>query len=344
LRRINRRRIAEGLERTGLLSLVLDVRARTPSPWLPVLTYHRFATPQTAGAYDDAVADASPASFDRQMSLLARWFHVVSLEDVLAFRAGKRLPPNPVMVTFDDGYKDGLEVAVPILRKHGVPATFFVATDYIDQRKLFWWDRVHWVVKSSKKESIELSYPSPHRYMLGSDVERFAAAERLVRLIKDEGGMDLERFLDHVSAACDVSLGTLEERRMADDLLMTWDDLRALRDAGMSVQSHSRSHRTLQTVPLERLGEELGGSRETLEHELGDPVLAISYPVGKRLGRAPAIRAAIRAAGYELGFSNASGVNHVWRFDALDARRLALEADLPDAYFLAMLALPALAY
>jgi len=324
--------------------MVLEVRARTPSPWLPVLTYHRFATPHAGGAFDDAVADASPESFERQMSMLARWFHVVSLEDVLAFRAGKRLPPNPVMITFDDGYKDGLEVAVPILQRHGLPATFFVATDYIDQRKLFWWDRVHWIVRSSKRESIELSYPSPRRLVLGSDGERLAAADRLVRLIKDEGGMDLERFLGEVSAACDVSLDSLQERRMADPLLMTWDDLRALRDAGMSVQSHSRSHRTLQTVPLGRLGDELGGSRETLERELGERVRAISYPVGKRLGRAPAIRAAIRKAGYELGFSNASGVNHVWRFDALDARRLSLEVGLSDAHFLAMLALPALAY
>jgi peptidoglycan/xylan/chitin deacetylase (PgdA/CDA1 family) len=309
-----------------------------------VLTYHRFTSPSTAGVFDDAVADATPRTFDRQMALLQRWFTAVSMEDIFAFRAGKRLPPNPVLVTFDDGYKDCSDVALPILKRHGIPATFFVATDYIEQRKLFWWDRIHLVVNSTKKESIELSYPSPRRHDLRTPGERLAVARALIRLIKDEGEMDLQRFLDEVCAACDVSVGPDEERRMADALLMTWDDLRAVRDAGMSVQSHSRSHRTLQTVPLPRLREELGGSREVLERELRDRVRAIAYPVGKRLGRAPEIRAAVSAAGYELGFTNATGVNNVWTFDPLDARRLSLEVDLPEAHFLAMLTIPGLAY
>jgi peptidoglycan/xylan/chitin deacetylase (PgdA/CDA1 family) len=351
---MNRRWIAQELERAGLLSLALGLRTRTPSPWLPVLTYHRFASPHrtgvsgvvpnTTGLLDDGVGDTTPESFDRHLSLLARWFTILDLEDLFSLRAGKLLPPNPVFVTFDDGYKDGFEVALPILRRHGVKATFFVATDYVEQRRLFWWDRIHVVVKSSQKESIELSYPSRHRFDLRTHGERLTAAARLVRLVKDEKELDLERFLDEVSEACCTSIGPDEERRMAEALLMTWDDLRALRDAGMDVQSHTRSHRTLQTVPIARLRDELGGSREVLERELGERVRAVAYPVGKRLGRAPEIRAAVRAAGYELGFSNDSGVNNVWTFDPLDARRLSLDINLPEAQFLAMLAVPWLAY
>ncbi len=338
----------------GLLSLALGLRRRMPSPWLPVLTYHRFASRDgtggfegvrhTTGLLDDGVGDTTPETFDRHLSLLERWFTILELGDLLALRAGKLLPPNPVFVTFDDGYKDGFEVALPILRRHGVKATFFVATDYIEQRRLFWWDRIHLIVKSSRREWIELSYPSRLRFHLRTHGERSIAAARLVRLVKDERELDLERFLDEVSEACGAPIGPDEERRMADDVLMTWDDLRALRDAGMSVQSHTCSHRTLQTVPTARLYDELGGSREVLERELGERVRAVAYPVGKRLGSAPQIRAAVRAAGYELGFSNHSGVNNVWTFDPLDARRLSLDIDLPEAHFLAMLAVPWLAY
>src|SRR5579859_5441981 len=177
---MNRRRIATELDRAGLLSLALWLRTRTPSPWLPVLTYHRFASPRTTGLFDDGVEDTTPEAFDRQLSLLERWFTILELEDLLAFRAGKLLPPNPVFVTFDDGYKDGLDVALPILQRHGVKATFFVATDYIDQRRLFWWDRIHVVVKSSRKESIELTYPSRLRFYLRTQAERLAAAARLI--------------------------------------------------------------------------------------------------------------------------------------------------------------------
>jgi peptidoglycan/xylan/chitin deacetylase (PgdA/CDA1 family) len=189
-----------------------------------------------------------------------------------------------------------------------------------------------------------MSYPSRIRFPLRTNVERLTAAARLIRMVKDERELDLERFLDEVSEACGASIGEDEERKMAEALLLTWDDVRALRDAGMGVQSHTRSHRTLQTVPLARLRDELGGSREVLERELGERVRAVAYPVGKRLGSAPQIRGAVHAAGYELGFSNDSGVNNVWTFDALDVRRLSLDMNLPEAEFLAMLAVPWLAY
>jgi peptidoglycan/xylan/chitin deacetylase (PgdA/CDA1 family) len=278
------------------------------------------------------------------MSLLRRWFNVLPLEDLVAFRAGKPLPPNPVFVTFDDGYKDGFDVALPILRRYGIRATFFVATDYIDQRKLFWWDRIHLVVKSATREVLELSYPSSYRFLLRTAEQRLAAATGLIRVVKDEKGLELERFLDAVSEGCGTPVGRLEEARLADGLLMTWDELRALRDAGMGVQSHTRSHRTLHTVPLAQLRAELGGSREVLEGQLGERVRAIAYPVGERVGKAPEIRAAIHAAGYELGFSSGTGVNDVWSFDPLDARRLSLDVNQSPAQFLATLAIPGFAY
>jgi peptidoglycan/xylan/chitin deacetylase (PgdA/CDA1 family) len=125
---------------------------------------------------------------------------------------------------------------------------------------------------------------------------------------------------------------------------MTWDQVKALRTAGMDVQSHTSTHRVLQTVPEEELLSELGSAREVLEGVLGEPVRAISYPVGKPLRYTPHIRNAVRAAGYELGFSNGTGVNHRWDFDPLDARRISLDVSLSDAFFRAMMALPYLAY
>jgi peptidoglycan/xylan/chitin deacetylase (PgdA/CDA1 family) len=336
--------IARGLDTAGLLSLVLAVRARTRSPWLPVVTYHRVAPRDRSSLFDDGVIDATPEAFDRQLSSLERWFSVLALEDVFAFRKGKPLPKNPVLLTFDDGYKDCFEAALPILQRHGLKATFFVATDFIEERRLFWWDRINLIVKSSHSERVELSYPTALTLPLVTAPERDAAIRRLCRIVKVERSLDLDRFQDGLSAACGVSLDGRHEREMADALLMTWDEVRALHRAGMDVQSHTRSHRTLQTVPVELLAQELGGSREILEHELGAPVRAISYPLGKGVASAPQIRAAVRAAGYELGFSNATGLNSVQGFDPLDARRLALGVELSDAHFLAMLSIPGFSY
>ena len=337
-------RIARKLLQTGLLSSLLALRARLRSPWLPVLTYHRIAKADPATRFDDGVIDATPEMFDRQLSLLRRWFNVLGMEDVFAFRAGKSLPKNPVLITFDDGYKDNFQAALPILQRHGLKATFFVATDYIDQRRLFWWDRLNLLVKSSTKETVELSYPSKLVLSLRTEEARRYAIARFIHIVKVEEALELDRFLDEVTRACGVALADGEERRMADSLLMTWDEVRALRAAGMDVQSHTRSHRTLQTLPLGQLGHELGGSREVLEHALGTRVRALSYPVGRGVAGSPDIRAAVRAAGDELGFSNTTGINNVFRFDPLNARRLGVDVQLSDAQYLAMLALPGFSY
>ena len=144
--------------------------------------------------------------------------------------------------------------------------------------------------------------------------------------------------------AADVGLTREQERSLADALVMTWEQVRALREAGMDVQSHTSTHRVLQTLAPRQLLAELSESRATLEAVLGEPVRAIAYPVGKSLRAVPDIARAVREAGYELGFSNGTGVNWIHAFDALDAKRLSMDRSMPDAFFRAVLAFPFLAY
>lgn len=316
------------------------------APFLTVPSYHRAGAAGVETEYDDGVIDVTPEAFGRQLDFLARHCTVINLEEVLAFvRSGgtRRLPPNPVLVTFDDGYLDNHHVALPALRQRGMSAVFFVATHYVEQRRLFWWDRVNLLVKKTKKEVLELTYPERRSFPLRASGDRARAIGRILRTIKDHYALDLERFLEHVADAADVHLSAEEERRRADDLVMTWDHVRELRRAGMDVQSHTHTHCVLQTLPPTALADELTRSRATLEDVLGEPVRALAYPVGKRLGRTSHIRQAVADAGYEVGFSNCSGVNHAWSFDALDARRMSTDAEMTDGQFRAMIAMPYLA-
>jgi len=161
------------------------------------------------------------------------------------------------------------------------------------------------------------------------------------------------KFLEGIAQAMGVTWTPEIEAGYANGLIMTWDHVRALARAGMDVESHSRHHRVLQTLDEAGLREELTGSREDLEAQLGRPVRAIAYPVGRRLGSgSERIRAAIAAAGYKIGLSNASGVNRIWPgslggmlgFDRYDVRRLSLDRTMSDAMFLTQFALPRLAY
>ncbi len=294
---------------------------------------------------DDGVIDVTPELLEAQLSFVQRWFNPIGIGELLAFALrGERLPNNPVLITFDDGYRDNHDVALPILRRRGIRATFFVATRYIERRCLFWWDRIALALKRSSRERIELDYPTDIVFPLTEVSSRSTAIRRAHRIVKITPKLDLERFVDGVERAAGVALGVEEERLLVAETVMTWEHVVALRRAGMDVHSHTQTHRVLQTLDGSQLASELRGSREALEKVLGEPVRAISYPVGNSVRAAPSIRRAVREAGYDLGFSNGTGVNLVRALDALDVRRLSMDLALGDRFFRANLALPWLGY
>ena len=326
---------------TGATELLLALRRRLPPLWLPVLTFHRITGGGQGYLFDDGVVDSTPEDFLRQMQLVADHFRPVSIEDVRRYLQGGALPKNPLLVTFDDGYLDNHDVALPILRRLGIPAVFFIATHYLEQRKVFWWDRISYIMKLASVRRLELGYPSPMTFELLSADHRARAMRALLQLVKSAYGLDIERLLRELSAAACVTWSEELERRFADELLMTWDQVRDLRAAGMGVQSHTRTHRVLQTLSPDQVRDELAGSRADLETQLGERIFAISYPVGYSIEDRPDLQWAMKAAGYEIGFTNATGAQQTWRSpQPYDIARMGLDAQIPSSVFRAMLAAP----
>ncbi len=336
-----RERLAEILDRIGVAKALLWARRGMPSPWLPVLTYHRIADHEGERRFDRGVIDATPEQFDRQLSVLTQYFTLIGARELADHVVGRAsLPHNALCITFDDGYRDCHDTALPILLRHGARAIFFVATAYTDERRVYWWDQIGYALRNSTRERIDLSYPAAMSLplaALGPD----ATLARLARVVKRHRELDLARFLGELFEACGVDWNRDLERRLSDELVMTWDHVRALAAAGMDVQSHTRTHRVLATLAERDLDLELGGSREELEHNLGQPVFAIAYPVGRRILGSNELVDAVRRAGYEIGFSNASGINSRMRhIDPYDVRRAAMDIGLTDALFRCVLAIP----
>jgi peptidoglycan/xylan/chitin deacetylase (PgdA/CDA1 family) len=342
--RNKRERIASSLSRVGLAGALLALRRRLPAHCLTVLTYHRVNRPEAAGDTDAAVVDATPEQFDEQLAFLAAHFSAVRIADLVRFVDGVgQLPANPLLITFDDAYRDCYTEALPRLLRHGLPATFFVPTAYVSERRLFWWDHIAYLCKHSRRQQLELGYPQRLRLDLRGGPQ--AAIDICLDLVKRHHGLDLSRFLAELERGCGVVLDRARERAMVEAALMTWDQIRALRDAGMDIQSHTRHHRVLQTLPPPQLREELAAGRRDLEAQLGTPVEAIAYPVGAPVTGQAELRAAVAEAGFRLGFSNGTGVSLTWpRPDPLDLRRIALDRDIGGGFFAGLLALPILAW
>jgi peptidoglycan/xylan/chitin deacetylase (PgdA/CDA1 family) len=328
-----RARLAWALGRSGAAQAALSARRRMRRPGpLSALVYHRVAPLPGPGGLDRDLVDATPEEFEGHLALLREWFTPVGLDDVVAARLGRRaLPEDALLITFDDGYKDNHRHALPLLQKAGMRAVFFVATDFVERRRLFWWERVSLLVRRSSRQDLELEYPRP------MTVRRAVAIRALNRVIKDEVDLDLERFLEEVARAAGVDWSEAEERDLADAALMTWEEVAALHRAGMDVASHTRAHRVLATQLGAALDGDLLGSRRALEELTGQRVRALAYPVGRRIDAR--VRAAVVRAGYALGFTAVPGDN---AGDPFDLRRTRVSAGTTPEQLLGMLAFPAL--
>lgn len=337
-------RVAALLDRTGALQTVLQIRRMAPVPTVSIVTYHRIAELAADEPYDPDIVDATPAQFRRQIETLARIGTPIGMTALIRALDGGQLPPNPFMVTFDDGYRSCCDVALPILRTLGVPATFFIATAYAGTRKLYWWEQIAVALHRARGRTATLSYPRPMVIETGNP----RARRLLDSTVKNTCGLDLDRFLRELRAALDVPWSPDIEAELAAPLCMTWHDIHALADEGMDVESHTRTHRVLETLDDHELQDELVTSRLELELALRRPVRALAYPVGRRPpGR---VRRAVARAGYQIGLTNLGGVNRiwptavrVWPINRFDLCRLRTERSLSDAMFLAQIAVPQLA-
>ncbi len=340
--KLSRERVAHWLDRSRAADFILWARSRTRIPILPVLCYHSVGDPGPSYRFDPEVIDVTPEQFRRQLEILAKDCTVIGMDTLCAALHGEKLPPNAVLISFDDGYRSCLDTALPILRDFGFSATFFIATHYVGKRRLYWWDKIHYILKTSALDRITIDYPKPIALELA---DPNAAARELLSLVKSEKGMDLDNFFDGLTRAAQVEWSDELETSLADELIMHWDDVRQLHAAGMDIESHTRTHRVLQTLEPSQLADELTGSRDDIRDEIGQSARTVAYPVGYTIRSLPVIRQAVANAGYEIGFTNASGVNYMWtQIDRFDVRRIAMGRELTPTLFRGQLAVPQLAY
>ncbi len=340
-----RTRVISTLDAVGVLELAMAARKYVRVPFLPIVTYHRLGNPQRdAAELDGNVVDSTVESFERHVALLMRRFTLLGIEDLRRYFTERRpLPKNAALITFDDGYKACYDRALPVLRRAGAKAVFFISTGHISDRKVFWWDRVNYLVKRSTKERIEVEYPTHRVYDLSGD--RSKVIDQMLDVIKETYALDVERYIRELGDKLGVPWTDAEERRIADEVLMTWDQIRELRKAGMDVESHTCTHRVLKTLPLDEVKKELVDSRKVLEEQLGEAIHSVAYPVTLDDEKRTQILGAVREAGYDLGFSTSRGVGGLGaNANPLDIQRFWVDPNFPLSYFRATVAVPHLTY
>jgi peptidoglycan/xylan/chitin deacetylase (PgdA/CDA1 family) len=337
--------LAVAVSRTGIADLLLSANAKLPSSWqrLTVLAWHRVAKDLGPG-FDPGVVDANPEQFDRQVGILKEHFSLIDIGVLLKYREEQLpLPPNPVLLTFDDGYRENVSVVLPILRKHNAKAVFFISTGYMEERKLFAWELIHALIARCRRSDFHITYPAPVHIVLGDDRARLAAARILLQASRTHQSIDWKRFFVELINACEVDWDAQTESAIADELILDWDGVRTLVDAGMDVQSHGHSHNLYPFISEEEVLRDASISRQLLEAHTGLPQVAISYPAGACFASGHPGFAAVAKAGYKLGFACDLAPCRLRSIsDWFRLPRLASEPTMSESQFRGFLALPGL--
>ena len=289
---------ARTLHRAGLLTPLIRVATAVSSrSAFSILPYHRVNDDR------DPFFPAVPtAVFEQQMTHVARTAHVMPLEELVTRQARGALPRNALAITFDDGYRDNLVHAAPILRRLGLPATVFVATGFIGTAETPWWDRLALALKETS--AVTFTAPWGHRFPLDSPAARLNALQTVQEHLK--GLWDDER--QQCLAACLEGLGAPDAARFRN-LMLTWEDVRALGELGIGIGAHTVNHVILSRVSAERARSEILGSREMVEAGCGVVPRAFAYPNGRPADYTEAVLGIVRDAGFTCAVTTRFGLN-----------------------------------
>lgn len=265
-------RVAAGADRFNL-----SRRPRPPGSGrgskFQILVYHRVLPERDPFA----ISPVSVAEFDAQMALLRSRFRAVSLDRLLEELDGGRLQPGTVCVTFDDGYRDNHDHALPVLKRHGIPATVYLATGFIGTRECPWYDKVLGAMRRATAGRLEYGPPELVGRPLADPARRAEAAYRLLEWFKGFPPAERDARIAELARVLQPADGGAGEER----LMLDWNEVRRMHGSGVAFGGHTVTHPILSTVGPGEAEKEIRGSRQAIEEALQAPVRHFAYPNGR---------------------------------------------------------------
>ncbi|HZR46482.1 MAG TPA: polysaccharide deacetylase family protein [Candidatus Manganitrophaceae bacterium] len=294
---------------SGLLDCYIQLRDRCPSQnRLYILGYHAVVenVPRSVGRGMMAPQLISSKVFEKEIEQIGSQFDFLSIDQAVDFIERKiNLRRDSVVITFDDGYQGVYEHAYPILKKKGIPAAVYLCSDYVGTSWLFDHDRLFYLVRKMRLAGLSLR---SIRSETGLDLEMPPeddpplAATRF--LLEKLSSGRLERLIDLLQE----KLGVAGEDFPTEAKILSWEAAKEMSESGVTLGSHTASHRLLSEAEPREILEELRLSKSRLEDRLGKKVDHLAYPDGRYT---PFVIDAARACGYRSACTTQDFINKV---------------------------------
>lgn len=288
------------VSQSPLPELVFHVRARRR---LTVIMYHSIRPPRGPRyPFDDQLVSATPAAFARQLRFFHSHLDVLSVDELLdCLEEPKSLPRRPALITFDDGHADNYEIALPLLRQHGLTACFFLTTGFIGASVLPWWDQIFCCFRVTRLERLRSPFGKDDPPFDLAPAKRELAIARFIHQLRALPTWDeAMRIVRDLREATDVT----PEAHLKRPLFMSWAQVRQLAAAGMGLGGHTRTHPILSRISDRRvLHDEIAGCSADIQRAVGRAPRAFAYPTGGTEAMSAEADAEIHRCGFRISFS-----------------------------------------
>ena len=310
--------IAQGLRWTGLTVL----KRATANAELHILTYHRVLPIQQAVCYPFQGMVMPRDTFEAQMAYLAKSYVVLDFTQAIELLQNGKLPKKSVVVTFDDGYRDNYEFALPILKKYEIPATFFVVTDALEQRIRLWWDEIAEALRLlSLREPLTKEELEQLPSWVGKTINKISeqnryqnVADELVHAMNDIPLKDRLMIREALLGLVNNDMSGIQ------NLMLTWEQVEEMYQSRMHFSAHTKTHAFLDELPEDEAHTEVQDCVNTLYRRLNTSIHHFAYPRGRYSEKLQPVleKAGIDAAVTTDQGQNRSGAN-LFQLKRLDA-------------------------
>lgn len=262
-----------------------------------ILMYHRISR-------DGACGTISIDQFEEQMKVVKRYFNPLSIENLMKYQDKGIVPKYAVSITFDDGYHDFSDYAFPILERFEIPATLFVTTGFINGEMMLWPDQIRYAIencKDRKKLTIQGLFtevdPRENPDEMWKRIAEYCLTinnlekTKIIRSVYDQLGVVLPKKVP-------------EKFRP-----LNWDVIREMVSKGLAIGSHSHSHPILTKINRQQLVDEIEGSAQIIEEELGFHPEAFCYPNGMQFDFNDSVKKCVEGSNYKYALAAYPGVN-----------------------------------
>lgn len=290
-------------------------------PQISILCYHGIIDNSPYG-FNSSGKHLNENEFDKQMGFLARNFEIVSMQNIENYFLGlESLPKKSVAITFDDGYANNLWNAHPILEKYGLSATIYLATEYINSRKIMWTDRLELALIQSQITEFEVLLDKIQHFDISNLTNKINALKTIKSYIKRANFKLNNIILDDIDQKLEIDKNLIIP---SIHKFLEWDEVRFMNSSGVwGIGAHTENHYSLGTLNQHDGIKQITDSLLKVKTELRTDLLPLfSYPEGRDFDMPKYAIKFLRSIGLKSAPSANPGENYIRKFSKYKAMKL----------------------